>query len=160
MTHGLTVDQLLGFNGLTREDVIAPGTVLRLIPSEPGAQSSPQQRLPAPPPQPRHRRAAHQCSPAATPTVTPLRSATLPLMPTITPAYSPTPSPEPPTATPLVPTDTPSATPAPASAQPANSPSDGGGMDEMLMVSLGVLGAVWVVVGGIGLVGYVTKKRR
>jgi hypothetical protein len=33
-------------------------------------------------------------------------------------------------------------------------------MDEMLIVSLGVLGAVWVMVGGIGLVGYVTKRRR
>lgn len=162
VTHGLTVDQLLGFNGLTREDVIAPGTVLRLVPAEPGAQSPPQQEATSatataePPASPLPTGAPS----AATPTVTPLRSATLPLMPTITPAYSPTPSPEPPTATPLVPTDTPSATPAPASAQPANSPSDGGGMDEMLMVSLGVLGAVWVVVGGIGLVGYVTKKRR
>ncbi len=162
VTHGLTVDQLLGFNGLTREDVIVPGTVLRLVPLEPGAESSPPEEAASaaatdepsatPPPT--------DALPIATPTVTLLPSATLPLMPTITPAYSLTPSPEPPTPTPVEPAGTPSVTPAPANAQPANSASDDGGMDKMLMVSLGVLGAVWVVVGGIGLMGYVTKRRR
>jgi len=89
VTHGLTVDQLLGFNGLTREDVIAPGTVLRLVPAEPGAQSPPQQEATSatataePPASPLPTGAPS----AATPTVTPLPSPTLLLMPTITPAY-------------------------------------------------------------------------
>lgn len=167
VTHGLTVDQLLGFNGLTRDDVILPGTVLRLVPSEPGAESPPPQEGSAsatatgePPAALPPTDAPTSAPPAATPTVTPLPSPTLRLMPTITPAYSPTPSPEPPSGTPIAPVGTPSPTLATANAQPADSASDGEGMDEMLIVSLGVLGAVWVMVGGIGLVGYVTKRRR
>ncbi len=158
--HGLTVDQLLGFNGLTREDVILPGTVLRLVPSDYVAEPPPEDAPsaagtdePASPP-------PTDGPPTATPTVTPLPTATLLLMPTITPAYSPTPSPEPPGMTPVAAASTPSPTLAAANAQPADSASDDEGIDEMLIVSLGVLGAVWAVVGGIGLVGYVTKRRR
>lgn len=166
VTHGLTVDQLLGFNGLTREDVILPGTVLRLVPSEPGAESPPPEDAASvtatdesPAAQP-PTDASTNAPPAASPTVTPLPSPTLLLMPTITPAYSPTPSPEPPTGSPVAPTGTSPSTLATANARPASSASDDEGTDEMLMLSLGVLGAVWVVVGGIGLAGYVTKRRR
>lgn len=170
VTHGLTVDQLLGFNGLTREDVILPGTVLRLVPSEPGAESPPQEESasvtateepsPAPPTVAPTDAPPTDAPPAATLTVTPLPSPTLRLMPTITPAYSPTPAAQPPSGTPVALAEIPLATRAPASAQPAASASGGDGKDEMLMVSLGVLGAVWVMVGGIGLLGYVTKRRR
>ncbi|MCZ7541457.1 MAG: LysM peptidoglycan-binding domain-containing protein [Anaerolineae bacterium] len=175
VTHGLTVDQLLGFNGLTREDVILPGTVLRLVPSEPGVESPPPQEgtvsvtvaseSPAAPPSAAvptdaPTDAPPDAPPAATPTVTLLPSPTLRLMPTITPAYSPTPSAQPPSGTPVALAGTAPPTLAPASAQPASSASDDEGMDEMLMVSLGVLGAVWVMVGGIGLVSYVTRRRR
>ena len=161
VTHGLTVDQLLGFNGLTREDVILPGTVLRLVPADYVAEPPPEDAAsaavtdepPAAPP-------ATDAPPTETPTVTPLPSPTLPLMPTITPAYSPTPSPQPPGGTPVALVGTTPPTPAPVSAQPAGSASKDESRDGMLMLSLGVLGAVWAVVGGIGLVGYVTKRRR
>ena len=160
VTHDLTVDQLLGFNGLTREDVILPGTVLRLVPSDYGAEPPPEDTPsaaatdePAPPP-------PTDGPPTATPSVTPLPTATLLLMPTITPAYSPTPSPEPPAATPIAAVNTPSPTLAPANARSAGSAPTDEGRDNILLLSLGVLGAVWVVVGGIGLAGYVVKRRR
>ncbi len=160
VTHGLTVDQLLEYNGLTRQDVILPGTVLRLVPPEEGAAPP---ETPAPPsesaevsstPAPVQEMAV---APSETYTVTPLPTSTLRVMPTITPAYSPTPSPVPPTLTstaPVLSADT--ATPAPTTTVAVND-SD---RDDMWIVGLGVLGAVWLLVGGIGLVSYVTRRGR
>lgn len=160
VTHGLTVDQLLAYNGLTREDVILPGTVLRLVPPEEGAES-PETPVPpvaspeaSPTPAPAEEVAA---VPSETFTVTPLPTSTLRVMPTITPAYSPTPSPIP-SATLTAPVSVvDAATPLPTMPVEAG---DDGGLDEMWVVGLGVLGAVWLLVGGIGLVSYVTRKGR
>lgn len=160
VTHGLTVDQLLAYNGLTREDVILPGTVLRLIPPEEGVESPETPAAPvaspevSPTPAPAQEVAA---VPSETFTVTPLPTSTLRVMPTITPAYSPTPSPIP-SATPTAPVsvvDT--ATPLPTIPVEAG---DDDGLDEMWVVGLGVLGAVWLLVGGIGLASYVTRRGR
>lgn len=165
VTHGLTVDQLLEYNGLTRQDVILPGMVLRLIPPEESA-ATPETPTPpvevaggSPTPAPVEEVAA---APSATVTVTPLPTSTLRVMPTITPAYSPTPTAPPPTVTPAVTSTAPvsiadTATPLPSTLV---STADDGDTDELWIVGLGALGVVWLLVGGIGLASYVTRKGR
>lgn len=162
VTHGLTVDQLLSYNGLTREDVILPGTVLRLVPPEEGetpqdtpATPSDASATPAPPEE-------VAAAPSATATATLSPTLTLRVMPTITPAYSLTPTPQPPTVTPAATAAEPvlvadTATPVPA--VPVE-PDQDEGIDEMWGVGLGVLGAIWLLVGGIGLASYVSRKGR
>jgi LysM repeat protein len=167
VTHGLTVDQLLEYNGLTRQDVILPGTVLRLIPPEENA-ATPEtptppvesaENSPTPTPAPVEAVAA---APGATFTAAPLPTSTLRVMPTITPAYSPTPTAPPPTLTPAVTSTAPlivADTATPPSPTPAAT-GDDGDTDELWVVGLGVLGVVWLLVGGIGLASYVTRKGR
>ncbi len=86
--------------------------------------------------------------PPALPTVTPIPVEVLAMAPTGTPTDPP-------------PTRAASATPpGSASAQPvAVDPGDDDD-DQMMILGLGILGAVWVLVGGVGLAGYVIKRRR
>lgn len=114
VTHGLTVDELLAINGLTRADVILPGDELRLRPPEDNAPSpeddigddepaaaygslidaEPPDSVPtsAPPTEP-PAEAAADLSPTGLPTPLPGGPPTLPPPPGEQPSATPTPAP-------------------------------------------------------------------
>ncbi len=141
VTHGLTVDQLLAYNHLTRADVLHPGDVLRLVP-EPAAATV----------------TSSPTAPASTPTPSPLPpSATVP--PTLAPTSTPLPPTPAPTLTATSAPPSPLPSPTPTTPAPAADESSTA-MDRKVIGSVLGIVVLALVLIGIGARWWLSAARR
>jgi LysM repeat protein len=167
MRYGLTVDDLLAYNGLTRADVIQPGDTLLLRPGAVVDVLESPIVLPLPDFDAAPETASDGEAVAAAPTdALPPTNPPPPTL-TLTPTVMPSPTLALPTVTP-VPTGTASPTPqkvaaadTPTPEPPADS-QDGGSStrSRVTLIGIGALVVVWVTVIGIGAANWVLGRRR
>jgi uncharacterized protein YkwD/LysM repeat protein len=155
VTHNLTVDQLLEYNGMQRGTPVYPGTMLWLMPPAPTSEVPPTESAPV----------STEAPPVSTEVAPPTTEGT----PEITPTPSPTPyEGVPPTAT-YLPTLTPGAvavavvnTPDVILIVPTDTPtttSKDSGPDQMTVIGIAAFALVWGVVIGVGLMGWLHQRR-
>jgi LysM repeat protein len=97
VTHGLTVDELLAYNHLTRADILHPGDLLRLVPENAVPTLAPTPTITLTPPPTATTTPALTLTATSTPTQAPTATLAATPVPTETAApSSPTPSPTPP----------------------------------------------------------------